>query len=151
MSNLKQKNQKSDAYRNFDSFEEFFEQAEKRDGYWLERSKLEFTEEVLARMKETGITRTELAARLKSQPGMVTRLLSGRNNFELATMVRMARALDCALRTHLEPVGTKACWINVLNEEPEREPVQAWNPGEFHNVAKHKAPIIIYDAIPAAA
>lgn len=123
-------NHEDKPYQAFDSFEGFFKQAEQRTGYWVERAKIEFTEEILAQMKVLGFNRTQLAASLDAQPALVTRLLNGRNNFELATMVRIARALNCEFRCHLQPVGTHTCWINVLNEEPaERVPV--WNPSEF--------------------
>jgi hypothetical protein len=39
---------------------------------------------------------------------MVTRIVSGRNNFELATMVKVARALGCEFRMHLQrPEGKR--------------------------------------------
>jgi|HubBroStandDraft_4_1064222.scaffolds.fasta_scaffold975229_1 transcriptional regulator with XRE-family HTH domain len=130
-------------YEPFDSFDEFFEQAEKRPEYWIEGAKLEFTREVLAEMRSSGVSKGELASRLGVQPGMVTRLLSGNNNFELATMVRIARALNCQFRCHLQSGGTKALpsstksngksfdepayttvppTIEVLNDSPDPSP-----------------------------
>jgi transcriptional regulator with XRE-family HTH domain len=125
--------QNEQPYGTFDSFERFFEQTEQRPGYWVELAKLDFTREALDRMKQLGITKSQLAVKLEVQPALVTRLLSGRNNFELATMVRIARALDCEFRSHLQPKGTQAMWIDVLREEPARVSVPAWNPDEFKN------------------
>jgi len=122
---------KNQPYESFDSFEEFFQQSEQRPGYWLELAKLDFTREVLDRMKQLGVTKGQLAAKLEAKPALVTRLLSGKNNFELATMVRLARVLDCEFRSHLQPKGTTAMWMDVLNEEPVRPAVRAWNPDEF--------------------
>jgi hypothetical protein len=121
------------------SFEGFFETAEGSDEFWVESAKLEFTEEMLGRMKEMEITKTALAERLQVQPSIVTRLVSGHNNFTLRTMVKIARRLDSRLCFHLEPEGTKACWINFLAAEPEapRE-VQKWNPGDFTSVGNLK-------------
>jgi transcriptional regulator with XRE-family HTH domain len=99
----------------FDSFEQFFDQVEKRAGYWEERAKLEFTREVLLKMNKEGVSKTELANRLEVQPGMVTRLLSGRNNFELSTMVRMAMAVKCRFRSFLESLGTTNIVIDMTN------------------------------------
>jgi hypothetical protein len=93
------------AYKGFTSFEEFFQQAEERPEYWIERAKLEFTREMLVRMEQLGVTRTELAKRLDVQPGLVTRLASGNNNFTLETMVRIALALGSIYRAHLQPHG----------------------------------------------
>jgi outer membrane PBP1 activator LpoA protein len=67
------------------------------------------------------------------EPAFVTRLVSGHNNFTIATMVRVARALDCEFRCHLQPAGTKACWLDVLKEEPQR-PAAAWAPTQFHTI-----------------
>jgi transcriptional regulator with XRE-family HTH domain len=123
-------------YSNFESFEQFFHQAEDRMGYWVERAKLDFTEEVISRMKQIELTRSHLAERMEVQPGFVTRLLSGRNNFELATMVRLARALDCDYRSHLQPHGTISQWINFLKEEPVRPGPEApvsWGSEGFTN------------------
>jgi transcriptional regulator with XRE-family HTH domain len=118
-------NQSPQPVGHFSSFEELFERAEQRTGYWVELAKLEFTEEMLARMKAAGVTKSQLASTLGAKPAFVTRLTSGHNNFTLETMVRVARALDCEFRSHLQPVGTKACWINVLRNEPPR-PAPGW-------------------------
>lgn len=119
-------------FDNFETFEEFFEQAEKRPDYWAERAKLEFTKEVIQKMTEAGISKTELASRMEVWPGMVTRLLSGRNNFELVTMVRIAMALDCRFRSHLEPIGTKTLWLDILTgPELNQQTAEAWNPKDF--------------------
>jgi transcriptional regulator with XRE-family HTH domain len=142
--------QNDQPYGSFDSFEQFFEQSEQRPGYWVELAKLDFTREVFDRMKQLDVSKSQLAAKLNAQPALVTRLLSGRNNFELATMVRLARALDCEFRCHLQPSGTKTCWIDVLNEEPKREPVLAWNPDDFQRV-KFEPKVLNYESVPVAA
>jgi len=117
----------------FDSFQELFRCAEERPGYWEELSKLEFTEEMLARMKERGIKKSQLASILGAKPAFVTRLVSGHNNFTIATMVRVARALDCEFRCHLQPAGTKACWLDVLKEESQRA-TPGWVPAQFRTI-----------------
>jgi transcriptional regulator with XRE-family HTH domain len=137
-------------YGNFENFEQFFEQSEQRLGYWIELAKLDFTREVCQRMKTLEVSKSQLAARLDAQPALVTRLLSGRNNFELATMVKLARALGCEFRSHLQPTGTKTCWIDVLDEEPRPQAVAAWNPSEFETV-KFEPKLMNYESVPVAA
>jgi transcriptional regulator with XRE-family HTH domain len=147
-------NQDDKAFEAFDSFEEFFRQAEQRPGYWVERAKLEFTEEILGRMQQVGLNRTQFASKLGAQPALVTRLLNGRNNFELATMVRVAHALDCEFRCHLQPVGTRTCWIDVLHEEPRLQPEAAftWNPSDFRKAhAIHDCKEFANESLAAAA
>jgi transcriptional regulator with XRE-family HTH domain len=48
------------------------------------------------------VTRAELARRLGTSPGHVTRLLSGSSNLTLATMTKMAFVLGMELRTSLQ-------------------------------------------------
>jgi len=133
----------------FDSFEELFQRAEERPGYWVELAKLEFTEKMLARMKQLGISKSQLATRLASSPPFVSRLVSGHNNFTLETMVRVALALDCEYRAHLQPAGSKACWIDVLKEEPQVGP-SGWASGEFRKVLTCQ-PIFTHEPVTAAA
>ena len=118
----------------FDSFEQLFDQLEERTGYWAERAKLEFTREVLARMEQCHISRSSFASKLGVAAGMVTRLLSGRNNFEIETMVRMAKALNCRFRSHLEPEGANTVWFDVLNIEVDRGVSDNWNTRNFSSV-----------------
>jgi hypothetical protein len=141
-------NQNDEPFEAFSSFEELFQRAEECIGYWVELGKLEFTEEMLARMKERGVKKSQLAATLGAKPAFVTRLVSGHNNFTLETMVRVARALDCEFRCHLQPVGTKACWIDVLKDEPVRQR-PAWTPEKFR-VIETIRPDLTYEAVPAA-
>ena len=142
---------KADSFKSFQSFDEFFKQAEQKTEYWVELAKIEFTGEVLSRMKEVGLGKSALARRLDVQPGMVTRLLSGRNNFELATMVRLARALECEFRCHLQPCGTKTCWVDVLRNEPQNADLIAWNPEEFGKIKKFQTTELTHVAITSAA
>jgi transcriptional regulator with XRE-family HTH domain len=136
-----------------DAFAGFFTQAEESPRYWAELAKLEFTEKVIARMKELGLSRSALAAKLDVQPGLVTRLLSGQNNFELATMTKIARALDCDFRCHLQPKGTETLWINVLKEEPERAPAShGWSSESYRRIIHHDfSRSLPHETLPAAA
>ena len=104
-----------------DPFAEFFPEVGKEPVYWIELAKLEFTENVLARMKELGLTKGQLAAKLDMKPAMVTRIVNGQNNFTLATMVRVAGALGCEYRSHLQRPGTRTGWMDFLTDEPTEE------------------------------
>jgi antitoxin component HigA of HigAB toxin-antitoxin module len=142
-------NQDNKSIGNLDSFEELFQHAEQDTEYWVELAKLEFTEEMLARMQSAGMKKGQLAASLGAKPAFVTRLVSGHNNFTLETMVRVARALNCGFRSHLEPAGTKACWIDVLKDEPKR-PRAEWATEKFR-VIETLHPDFSHEALPAAA
>jgi predicted transcriptional regulator len=76
-----------------ESFAPIFEKSKQSDVFWEELAILSFTGSVLERLKTLGLTKMDLAHRLRSSPAYVTKLLSGRNNFTLRTMVRIARLL----------------------------------------------------------
>jgi len=97
---------KNEPYSSIDSFESLFEQAEKRLDYKVEGAKNEFTEKIVRRMEESGISRSELADRLGKKKPQITRLLKGNNNFTVETMVEIADALGCNYRSHLEPCAS---------------------------------------------
>lgn len=121
-----------------DPFAQFFVAAEQSPAYWTALARIEFTEKMLARMNELNLKRSALAERLQVKPSFVTRLLSGKNNFELSTMTRIAHALDCDFRCHLQPKGTETIWFNVLNKEPECAPAcNDWNSANYHSVRHH--------------
>jgi len=83
------------------TFPELYRQAEKHDDYWVAGAILDFTEGVVREMERQGVTRTALAQRLGATPAYVTKILRGKVNFTLATMVRLARALDAELHVGL--------------------------------------------------
>src|SRR5205085_11124542 len=56
---------------------------------------------VRERLKTLGLTEMDLANRLRSSPAYVTKLLNGRNNFTLRTMVRVARLLKSEVNIEL--------------------------------------------------
>lgn len=76
-----------------ESFAPIFEKSKQSDVFWEELAILSFTGSVLERLKTLGLSKMELADRLRSSPAYVTKLLNGRNNFTLRTMVRIARLL----------------------------------------------------------
>lgn len=91
------------------TFPELFREAEKHEDYWVAGAILEFTEDVVREMERQGITRTELAQRLGASPAYVTKILRGKVNFTLATMVRLARALGTEVHVQLaSPVPATA-------------------------------------------
>lgn len=105
--------------RQFD-FQTFFEDAEKSPAYWVERAVLEFTEDLVARMESEGISRAELARRIRCSPAYVTKILRGSTNFTLESMVRVAQAVGCNLRTHLQPDGARTHWFDLLDATPSQ-------------------------------
>lgn len=99
-------------------FKALMAQARESDDYWVEKAVLDFTEDVVERMKGDSVSRSELARRIGKSPAYITKLLRGDNNFTLHTMVKLARVLDCQLSTHLHPKESRCHWFDV---SPARE------------------------------
>jgi len=80
---------------------QLYREAERHEDYWTAGAILEFTESVVREMERQGLTRTQLAERLGVTPAYVTKVLRGKVNFTLTTMVRLARALSTDLQVRL--------------------------------------------------
>jgi transcriptional regulator with XRE-family HTH domain len=85
------------------TFTQLFDEARGMPEYWEEGAVLDFTEALHDAMEEQGTTRTELARRLGTSQAYITRVLSGRANFTLKTMARLALALGLQLEVGLAP------------------------------------------------
>jgi transcriptional regulator with XRE-family HTH domain len=103
-------------------FSKLFADAKTRETYWKEKAVLDFTQEVVNRMSDLGVSRSELATRIDVKPAFVTKILRGDNNFTLDTMTKVGRALKARLRVHLEPDGMDSDWLDFLKEEPNWKP-----------------------------
>jgi transcriptional regulator with XRE-family HTH domain len=64
---------------------------------------LDLTEQIVAAMKELGVNRTELAARMGVSKAFVTKLLRGNTNITLKTMASLARSLGCNVNIKVCP------------------------------------------------
>ena len=73
--------------------------------YWVEGAILDFTEEIVSLMEERDVSRAELARRMEASPAYVTKVLAGDTNFTMASMVKIARALDAEVRIQLPLVS----------------------------------------------
>lgn len=85
------------------TFKDLFRDAEKNDAYQTELAILRFTEDMVRAMEDKGVTRAELARRIGTSAAYVTKILRGSTNFTLATMVRVAQALNMQVDVRLEP------------------------------------------------
>ena len=81
--------------------------------YRAEGASIEFTNAMVTRMREAGVSRSELARLIKSTPAYISKILRGGTNFSLDSMVKIASALNCELRVHLQPSGAKSRRLGV--------------------------------------
>lgn len=83
--------------------------------YRAEGASIEFTNALVTRMREVGLSRSELARKIKTSPAYVSKILRGDTNFSLDTMVKIATALTSEFRCHLQPSGAKSQWLDVYS------------------------------------
>jgi transcriptional regulator with XRE-family HTH domain len=106
--------------------------ARKTHTFKVETAKMEFTEDLVRLMGERALSNSDLARAIDVNPAYITKILRGTSNFTLDTMVKIATALDCDYRSHLQPVGRKTQWFDVLLESPDV--TVAYRPGDFRPV-----------------
>jgi transcriptional regulator with XRE-family HTH domain len=78
--------------------------ARQSPAYHAEGASIRFTEELIARMKDCGLTRSALAEKIGTSPAYITKILRGDTNFTLDSMARIAHAMDCELNFELQPM-----------------------------------------------
>lgn len=87
--------------------QEDLNKAQKSTEYKLEYLMIKLTEEMLTRMEELNITRTQLAKKLGVNKSMITKWLSGEENPTLRSLVKIASVLDCDVDISFPPCGFK--------------------------------------------
>ncbi|WP_295584640.1 helix-turn-helix transcriptional regulator [uncultured Lamprocystis sp.] len=87
--------------------------------YLTEDAKIGFAVCVERRMKQQGISKTELAHRLGTSQAYVTKILRGDSNLTIKSMVELAAAVDGALHLHLTPRYARVQWLGIVQNEPE--------------------------------
>ncbi|MBV8277743.1 MAG: helix-turn-helix transcriptional regulator [Verrucomicrobia bacterium] len=107
-----------------DSFAPIFADAEDNDRYWEEMSILDFTESIAERLEVLGLSRTDLANKMGISPAFITKLMCGKNNFTIRTMVKVARALACELTVDLLPVESWPAASSLDHKTVFKLPVQ---------------------------
>jgi transcriptional regulator with XRE-family HTH domain len=87
-------------------FREMVARHEDDPEYWVEYLKLVFSEEIGRMMDERGVSQAELARRLGTSRAYVAKLLHSTANLTLATMAKLALALDAQVELKLAPRHT---------------------------------------------
>lgn len=100
------------------SYAQMLKEAQESLEYWTEAAILDFTEDLARIMKEKGMTRTQLAKSIGTSQAYVTKVLRGNVNFTLASMTKLARALDCVVRVHIAPKHAEVRWLDNLGNQP---------------------------------
>jgi transcriptional regulator with XRE-family HTH domain len=110
------------------TFRELFETARQSLGYKVEGAILEFTEQIVDRMKVLGLSKADLAKRIDSSAPYVTKLLRGGTNFTLESMVKVSDSVDCDLQVKVVPKMPVESWLYIIDQKYpiQDRPAQAW-------------------------
>lgn len=93
-----------------DKYRRWMRELEASEEYLSAGLEIEFTEELARVMAANDISRAELARRSGTTPAYITKILRGSTNFTLATMDKLARALEMEINIHLAPRGSFTVW-----------------------------------------
>jgi plasmid maintenance system antidote protein VapI len=105
---------------NLRKYRRMFEEAESSPEAWLDGPVVEFTEDLSRLMREKGLSRADLAKKIGTSRAYVTKLLGGNANFTLATMVKLAFALDGAVHVHIADKHVVTRWTDeIRSQEPK--------------------------------
>lgn len=99
------------------SFKTLLTDAKQRDGFWVEKAKLDFSVALNRLFEKSGMSQKELAEKLNTSPAYITKVFRGDANFTIETMTKLARAVDGQLHLNItEPESSVIC--NRTNEQP---------------------------------
>ena len=88
--------------------------------YWIAVARLGFENDFQRIFDQSGISRAELAKRLKSTPAYVSKVLNSTDaNFQLETMAKWARAIGAILQIRVTKEGEEV--VRVVDYQTARE------------------------------
>lgn len=97
--------------KKYESFAEFFAEAEQLPNYQEAEAALDFVAGLAALMRANGINNAELARRIGKSPAYVTKVLRADTNFTLRTMTMLSEAAGGTYHNRVCPAGFKPVWL----------------------------------------
>lgn len=94
---------------------EWFHTLESDVDYHIQAAKIDYAVNVERLMDKRSLSRVALAERLKKSAAYITKLLRGEQNLTIASMVRVARSLNCDLKIEMLERGKKLTWAIAQN------------------------------------
>src|SRR5580658_7060425 len=84
----------------------------------------QLTNEINWYMRERGLTRADLAARMGVSPGRVSQILGGGENLTLRTLAAMSTALDARFDVELSPLKSGDTYSSRDTADAEAAPTE---------------------------
>ena len=98
-----------------------------RDGYWVEKLKLDFTKVLSEQMKRKGLKKKDIAEQLELSAPYMTKVMRGDENFTIETMVKLARAAGGRLHVHISDESSDVSWIECSAGNSFRELISGFS------------------------
>jgi len=86
-----------------EKFREHFRKMENDPRFVAEMMKLAFADDLVRLLEARGLKRTELAEKLGTNRGYITRILNTEYNLSIETMAKIALALDAQVTVSMKP------------------------------------------------
>lgn len=102
-----------------------------RDGFWVEKIKLEFTKALGFQMKRRNIKKVDLAKQLDLSAAYISKVMRGDENFTIETMVKLARASGGKLHLHISDEDSNVNWIECNGRNSFRELISGFSVDEY--------------------
>ncbi len=98
--------------------QKFVEKAKESDGYWVERTKLDFSLGLEKQRRVARMSYADIARKIGSSAAYVTKVFRGDANMTIESMVKLARATGGQLRIHIvdENASTRI-WDKIQGEK----------------------------------
>ncbi len=110
----------------YNSYSDLWRDLESDYEYLTEKNILEFTLQLYQLMEKRGVTKTELAEAIDSSQAYITKVFKGNANFTVATMTKLANAIDGQLSIHVTGKEEKRQrWFRAI--DGRRKPIPKWN------------------------
>lgn len=108
-----------------------------RDGYWVEKLKLEFTKALSDQMNRRGLKKRDIANKLELSAPYMTKVMRGDENFTIETMVKLARAAGGRLHVHIADENSDVSWIECNAGNSFRELISGFNEESYRFDGDH--------------
>jgi transcriptional regulator with XRE-family HTH domain len=93
---------------------EWYQSLDHDTEFLAEEAKVSFAVCLERRMKQGGMSKADLARRLKTSQAYVTKILRGDSNLTINTMVELASAVESSLHLHIAPRQADVRWFEIV-------------------------------------
>lgn len=113
-----------------------------RDGFWIEKVKLEFTRALRSQMQRRNVKKGSLARKLDLSPAYISKVMRGDENLTIETMVKLARGAGGRLHLHISDQNSDVNWIECNSGHSFREFMSSFGGEQEYTFERQKASVL---------